>query len=103
MTQLLADNWQFREGQVKADTYHCHVNWKLDWLIMDAARRRTSPPEMPKAGPSRLPKKRRRVVDSEEEEEEQEIVEAEEGEEEEGDKPVPKRARSEKGKERAEE
>ncbi|KAJ3912888.1 hypothetical protein F5877DRAFT_84347 [Lentinula edodes] len=111
MAQLLADNQQFREGQVKADTYHCHFNWKLDWLMMDAARRRTLPPEMPKAGPSHLPKKRRRVMDSKEEEEDQGRVEEEIGEEkkeedgeeeEERDELVPKRARSEKGKERAE-
>ncbi|KAJ3858183.1 hypothetical protein EV359DRAFT_88125 [Lentinula novae-zelandiae] len=110
MAQLLADNRQFREAQVKADTYHCHFNRKLDWLMMDTARRRKSPLEMPKAGPSRLPKKRRRVVDSEEEEEQEEVEErVEEGEEdgegeeeEEGDEPAPKKARSDKGKERAE-
>ncbi|KAJ3804349.1 hypothetical protein F5876DRAFT_83339 [Lentinula aff. lateritia] len=108
MSQLLADNRQLREGQVKANTYHRHFNKKLDWLMIDVARQRKSPPEMPEAGPSQLPKKRRRVVDSEEEEEEK-IVEGEkdgEGEEEveeeerEENEPAPKKARLEKGKER---
>ncbi|KAJ3884678.1 hypothetical protein GG344DRAFT_83659 [Lentinula edodes] len=79
---------------------------QLDWLMMDAARRRNSLPEMPEPGPSRLPKKRRRTVDSEEEEEDRRMEEEEDGEgdeevEEEGE-PAPKKARSEKGKERAE-
>ncbi|KAJ3846286.1 hypothetical protein EV368DRAFT_89281 [Lentinula lateritia] len=109
MAQLLADNRQLREGQVKANTYHRHFNKKLDWLMIDAARRRKSPPKMP-AGPSQLPKKWRRVMDSEEEEEEK-IVEGEkdgegeeevEVEEEEGNEPAPKKAWSEKGKEREE-
>ncbi|KAJ3897516.1 hypothetical protein F5879DRAFT_995915 [Lentinula edodes] len=69
VAQLLADNRQLCDGQVKANTYHRHFNHKLDWLIMDAARRRKSPPEMPEAGPSGVSKKRRRVVDSDEEEE----------------------------------
>ncbi|KAJ3911144.1 hypothetical protein F5877DRAFT_86407 [Lentinula edodes] len=111
VAQLLADNRQLRDGQVKANTYHRHFNRKLDWLITDAARRRRTPPELPEAGPSGVSKKRRRVVDSDEEEE-QEIegemekeggeveVEVEEGEE--GDEPAPKKARSEKGKEREE-
>ncbi|KAJ3858555.1 hypothetical protein EV359DRAFT_87559 [Lentinula novae-zelandiae] len=73
--------------------------------------RRRSPPELPEAGPSGLSKKRRRVVDSDEEEEmgmekEQEEVEVEVEVEEEGgeerDEPAPKKARSEKGKEREE-
>ncbi|KAJ3860299.1 hypothetical protein EV359DRAFT_85467 [Lentinula novae-zelandiae] len=96
------------EGQVKANTYHRHFNKKLDWLMIDAPRRRKSPPKMPEAGPSQLPKKWRRVVDSEEKEEEkivegekdgegEEEVEEEEGEE---DKPAPKKAQSEKEKER---
>ncbi|KAJ3897640.1 hypothetical protein F5879DRAFT_995736 [Lentinula edodes] len=68
VAQLLADNWQLRDGQVKANTYHRHFNQKLDWLITDAARRRRSPPEMPEAGPSGLSRKRCRVVDSDEEE-----------------------------------
>ncbi|KAJ3911467.1 hypothetical protein F5877DRAFT_85930 [Lentinula edodes] len=67
VAQLLADNRQLRDGQVKANTYHRHFNRKLDWLITDAARRR-SPPEMPEAGPSGSSRKRRRVVDSDEEE-----------------------------------
>ncbi|KAJ3858161.1 hypothetical protein EV359DRAFT_69229, partial [Lentinula novae-zelandiae] len=54
VAQLLADNRQLRDGQVKANTYHHHFNRKLDWLIMDAARRRRSPPELPEAGPSGL-------------------------------------------------
>ncbi|KAJ3924225.1 MAG: hypothetical protein NXY57DRAFT_970416 [Lentinula lateritia] len=103
VAQLLADNRQLRDGQVKANTYHRHFNRKLDWLITDAARRRRSPPELPEAGPSELSKKRRRVVDSDEEEEmEKEEVEVEEEGGEERDKPAPKKARSEKGKERAE-
>ncbi|KAJ3861558.1 hypothetical protein EV359DRAFT_84201 [Lentinula novae-zelandiae] len=162
MAQLLADNWQLREGQLKAvmnitslvladrivyiktapttwsliltslslswdqsvsaplsrsalslrlaNNYNRHFNRKLDWLRMDAARRRNSPPEMPEPGTSRLPKKRRRVVDSEEEEEDRRVGEDEDGEgdeeveveEEEGNEPVPKKARSEKGKEREE-
>ncbi|KAJ3912246.1 hypothetical protein F5877DRAFT_85019 [Lentinula edodes] len=59
------------EGQVKANTYHCHFNRKLDWLMMDAARWRRLPPKMPATGPSELLRKWRRVVDSEEEEEEE--------------------------------
>ena len=110
VAQLLADNRQLRDGQVKANTYHRHMNKKLDWLITDASRRRRTPPELPEAGPSDLSKKRRRQVDSDEEEEqrrvEQEVGEEEDGEgeeevEEEGE-PAPKKARSEKGKERAE-
>ncbi|KAJ3858410.1 hypothetical protein EV359DRAFT_87790 [Lentinula novae-zelandiae] len=110
MAQLLADNRQLREGQVKANTYHRHFNKKLDWLMVDAARRRKSPPEMPEAGPSGLSRKCRRVVDSDEEEEEEKEVEKgiegeveEEAEKEgegEGEAPAPKRARSEEGKER---
>ncbi|KAJ3845803.1 hypothetical protein EV368DRAFT_90062 [Lentinula lateritia] len=112
MAQLLADNQQLREGQVKANNYHRHLNRKLDWLMMDAARRRNSPPEMPEPGPSRLPRKRRRVMDSEEEEEEKIVEEEKDGEgeeeveeEEEGEEeaPAPKKAKmaaSEKGKER---
>ncbi|KAJ3803924.1 hypothetical protein F5876DRAFT_84114 [Lentinula aff. lateritia] len=108
MAQLLADNRQLREGQVKVNTYHRHFNKKLDWLMMDAARQRKSPPEMPEAGPSGPSKKRRRVVDSEEEEEEKEQEVEEEGEVEgeeegEGEVPAPKKvktAASEKGKEK---
>lgn len=58
VAQLLADNWQLRDGQVKANTYHCHFNRKLDWLIMDATRRRRTPPEVPEARPLGLSKKR---------------------------------------------
>ncbi|KAJ3803553.1 hypothetical protein F5876DRAFT_71348, partial [Lentinula aff. lateritia] len=47
VAQLLADNRQLRDGQVKANTYHQHFNRKLDWLITDAARRRRTPPELP--------------------------------------------------------
>ncbi|KAJ3883995.1 hypothetical protein GG344DRAFT_84780 [Lentinula edodes] len=106
MAQLLADNRQLREAQLKDNTYNRHINRKLDWLMTDAARRRKSPPEMPEPGPSRMPKKRRRAVDSEEEEEDRRMGEEEDGEgeeevEEEGE-PAPKKARSEKGKERAE-
>ncbi|KAJ3924945.1 MAG: hypothetical protein NXY57DRAFT_968710 [Lentinula lateritia] len=106
--QMQADNRQLREGQLKANNYNCHFNWKLDWLMMDAARRRNSPPEMPEPGPSRLPKKRRWVVDSGEEEEDRRVGEEEDGEvdeeveEEEGEEPAPKKAQLEKGKERAE-
>ncbi|KAJ3884375.1 hypothetical protein GG344DRAFT_84121 [Lentinula edodes] len=101
VAQLLADNRQLRDGQVKANTYHRHFNRKLDWLITDAARRRRTPPEMPEAGPSGSLRKRRRVVDSDEEEA-REIEEGAEkdGEGEEG--PAPAKAQSEKGKERAE-
>ncbi|KAJ3803526.1 hypothetical protein F5876DRAFT_71361, partial [Lentinula aff. lateritia] len=60
VAQLLADNRQLRDGQVKANTYHHHFNRKLDWLITDAARRRKTPPEVPEAGPSGLSRKRRR-------------------------------------------
>ncbi|KAJ3898042.1 hypothetical protein F5879DRAFT_927366 [Lentinula edodes] len=41
VAQLLADNWYLREGQMKANMYHRHFNQKLDWLIMDATRRRS--------------------------------------------------------------
>ncbi|KAJ3870534.1 hypothetical protein F5051DRAFT_447538, partial [Lentinula edodes] len=111
VAQLLADNRQLRDGQVKANTYHCHFNCKLDWLITDAARRRRSPPELPEAGPSGSSRKRRRVVDSDEEEAreieeraEQEVEKDGEGEEEEmeEEEPAPVKAQSEKGKERAE-
>ncbi|KAJ3870602.1 hypothetical protein F5051DRAFT_447437 [Lentinula edodes] len=112
VAQLLADNRQLRDGQVKANTYHRHMNWKLDWLVTEASRRRRTPPELPEAGPSVLPKKRRRLADSDEEEEqrrvEREVGEEEDGEgeeemeEEEGREPAPTKARSEKGKERAE-
>ncbi|KAJ3897431.1 hypothetical protein F5879DRAFT_983005, partial [Lentinula edodes] len=71
VAQLLADNRQLRDGQVKANTYHRHFNRKLDWLITDAARRRRTPPELPEAGPSGLSRKRRRVMDSDEEEEQE--------------------------------
>ncbi|KAJ3911495.1 hypothetical protein F5877DRAFT_85893 [Lentinula edodes] len=110
VAQLLADNRQLRDGQVKANTYHRHFNRKLDWLITDAARRRRTPPEIPEAGPLGLSRKRRRVMDSDEEEEqdrgegeageEEEDGEGEEEEEEDGS--ALKVARSEKGKERAE-
>ncbi|KAJ3911933.1 hypothetical protein F5877DRAFT_85372 [Lentinula edodes] len=107
VAQLLADNWQLRDGQVKANTYHWHFNRKLDWLITDAARRRKSPPEMPEAGPSGVSKKRRRVVDSDKEEEreiegemEKEKEEVEEGEEEALAPKRVKAATSEKGKEK---
>ncbi|GAW08289.1 hypothetical protein LENED_010343 [Lentinula edodes] len=107
VAQLLADNQQLRDGQVKANTYHRHFNRKLDWLIMDAARRRRSPPELQEAGPSGTSKKRRRVVDSDEEEEkeiegEMEKVREEVEEEEEENELAPKKAWSEKGKEREE-
>ncbi|KAJ3900562.1 hypothetical protein F5879DRAFT_992755 [Lentinula edodes] len=114
MAQLLAlaDNWQLQEGQVKANTYYCHFNRKLDWLMTDAARQRRSPPEMPATGLSELPRKRRRVVDSKEEEEEErdkereeeeEVDEEKEGEEEEeGDELALEKARAEKKKEREE-
>ncbi|KAJ3924771.1 MAG: hypothetical protein NXY57DRAFT_969088 [Lentinula lateritia] len=105
VAQLLADNRQLRDGQVKANTYHRHFNRKLDWLITDAARRRRSPPEMPEAGPSGLSRKRRRVVDSDEEEEKEMEKEREkdgEGEEEmEEEGMAPTEARSDKGQGRA--
>ncbi|KAJ3879248.1 hypothetical protein F5051DRAFT_438984 [Lentinula edodes] len=99
VAQLLADNRQLRDGQVKANTYHRHMNRKLDWLVTEASRRRRTPPELPEAGPSVLPKKRRRLADSDEEEEQGRV---EEVEEEEGGEPAPRKAQSEKGKERAE-
>ncbi|KAJ3897158.1 hypothetical protein F5879DRAFT_996505 [Lentinula edodes] len=111
MAQLLADNRQLRDGQIKANTYHRHMTRKLEWLIMDANRRRNSPPELPEAGPSAPSKKRRRAADSDEEEEKEmegemekegEEVESEEEGEEDDDEPAPKKAQSEKGKERAE-
>ncbi|KAJ3884022.1 hypothetical protein GG344DRAFT_84706 [Lentinula edodes] len=115
VAQLLADNRQLRDGQVKANTYHRHMNRKLDWLVTEASRRRRTPPELPEAGPSGLPKKRRRLADSDEEEEQrrvaQEVGEEEDGEgeeemeereEEERDEPAPRKARTEKGKEREE-
>ncbi|KAJ3885709.1 hypothetical protein GG344DRAFT_82433 [Lentinula edodes] len=116
VAQLLADNRQLRDGQVKANTYHRHMNRKLDWLVTDAARRRRTPPEIPQPGPSELPKKRRRVMDSDEEEEQERVEEKvgeedgegerkeeiEEGEEEERGESALKKARTEKGKERAE-
>ncbi|KAJ3897232.1 hypothetical protein F5879DRAFT_996354 [Lentinula edodes] len=87
VAQLLADNRQLRDGQVKANTYHRHMNRKLDWLVTDAARRRRTPPELPQAGPSELPKKRRRVMDSDEEEDREREKEVEEqGMEEDGER-----------------
>ncbi|KAJ3897064.1 hypothetical protein F5879DRAFT_928112, partial [Lentinula edodes] len=68
MAQLLADNHQLWDGQIKANTYHRHMTRKLEWLV-DANRRRKTPPELPEAGPSAPSKKRRRVADSDEEEE----------------------------------
>ncbi|KAJ3883983.1 hypothetical protein GG344DRAFT_84807, partial [Lentinula edodes] len=103
VAQLLADNRQLRDGQVKANTYHRHFNKKLDWLITDAARRRRSPPEMPEVGPSGSSRKRRRVVDSDAEEAREIEEEAEkdgDGEEEEMEEEGA--APTEKGKERAE-
>ncbi|KAJ3924784.1 MAG: hypothetical protein NXY57DRAFT_969042 [Lentinula lateritia] len=97
VAQLLANNRQLRDGQVKANTYHRHFNRKLDWLITDAARRRRTPPELPEAGPSGLLRKRRRVMDSDEEEEQEREKEMEVVEEE----PAPAKAQSEKGKDRA--
>ncbi|KAJ3871224.1 hypothetical protein F5051DRAFT_446474 [Lentinula edodes] len=112
VAQLLADNRQLRDGQVKANTYHRHMNRKLDWLVTEAVRRRRTPPEIPQPGPSELPKKRRRVMDSDEEEdrergkevEEQGMEEDGEGDEEEmvEEEPAPAKVQSEKGKERAE-
>ncbi|KAJ3931861.1 MAG: hypothetical protein NXY57DRAFT_961384 [Lentinula lateritia] len=101
VAQLLADNQQLRDGQVKANTYHRHFNRKLDWLITDAARRRRSPPEMPEAGPSGLSRKRRRVVDSDEEEEKEMEKDGEGEEEVEEEGTAPTEARSDKGKGRA--
>ncbi|KAJ3924749.1 MAG: hypothetical protein NXY57DRAFT_1033561 [Lentinula lateritia] len=109
VAQLLADNRQLRDGQVKANTYHRHFNRKLDWLITDAARRRRTPPELPEASLSGLSRKRRRVMDSDEEEEQEREMEMEEdgegGEMEvEGEKDTaPTAAQSDKGKGRAEE
>lgn len=109
MAQLLANNRQLRDGQIKANTYHRHIIRKLEWLVTDANRRRKTPPELPEAGPSAPSKKRRRVADSDEEEEKEiegeiekegEEVELEEEEEEENDEPAPKKARSDKGKEK---
>ncbi|KAJ3911137.1 hypothetical protein F5877DRAFT_86426 [Lentinula edodes] len=111
VAQLLANNWQLRDGQVKANTYHWHFNRKLDWLITDAARRRREPPELPEAGLSGLSKKQRRAMDSDEKEEEREVDREGEVEEEgmeveeegEGEAPALKKARaaaSEKGKKR---
>ncbi|KAJ3858074.1 hypothetical protein EV359DRAFT_69295, partial [Lentinula novae-zelandiae] len=60
-----------------------YSNWPF--TVKQEGGRRNSPPEMPEAGPSRLPKERRRVVDSEEEDEgerEREEEEDEEGKEE---------------------
>ncbi|KAJ3897961.1 hypothetical protein F5879DRAFT_995327 [Lentinula edodes] len=101
VAQLLADNRQLRDGQVKANTYHRHINRKLDWLLTDAVRRRRTPPELPEAGPSGLLKKQRRVMDSDKEkdcEREKEVEEQGMEEDGEGDEePAPA-----KGKERAE-
>ncbi|KAJ3847092.1 hypothetical protein EV368DRAFT_88152 [Lentinula lateritia] len=88
-------------GQVRANTYDHHIIKKLEWLMRDTARRREETPEAPVAGPSVLPKKRRRVMDSEEEQE-KEWDQEEVGDEEEEGEPAPKKARSEKGKEREE-
>ncbi|KAJ3912054.1 hypothetical protein F5877DRAFT_85234 [Lentinula edodes] len=115
VAQLLADNRQLRDGQVKANTYHRHMNRKLDWLVTEASRRRRTPPELPEAGPLVLPKKQQRLADSDEEEE-QGRVEEKVGEEEDGEgeeemeergeevrgEPAPTRGQLEKGKERAE-
>ncbi|KAJ3908374.1 hypothetical protein F5879DRAFT_985609 [Lentinula edodes] len=102
VAQLLADNRQLRDGQVKANTYHRHMNWKLDWLVMDASRRRRTPPELPEAGPDEEEEQRRVEEKVGEEEDGEGEEEMEERGEEEKDEPVPTRARSEKGKERAE-
>ncbi|KAJ3925509.1 MAG: hypothetical protein NXY57DRAFT_967712 [Lentinula lateritia] len=108
MAQLLADNRVFREGQVRSNTYNRHIIKKLEWLMRDAARRREESPLEPITGPSVLPKKRRRVVDSKEEREKEGEDKDGEGDkevdvvEEEGEEPAPKKARSEKGKEREE-
>ncbi|KAJ3870752.1 hypothetical protein F5051DRAFT_447187 [Lentinula edodes] len=102
VAQLLADNRQLRDGQVKANTYHQHFNRKLDWLITDAARRRRSPPEMPEAGPSGLSRKRRRVVDSNEEEAREIEARAEKEVEKDGEGEEEETAPTEKGKEREE-
>ncbi|KAJ3859496.1 hypothetical protein EV359DRAFT_68103, partial [Lentinula novae-zelandiae] len=83
MAQLLANNWQLREGQVRANTYNRHIIKKLDWLMRDAVRRRELSPEAPTAGPSELPKKRRRVIDSGEEQEKERDQDEEVEEEEE--------------------
>ncbi|KAJ3924693.1 MAG: hypothetical protein NXY57DRAFT_979677 [Lentinula lateritia] len=40
MAQLLADNRQLREGQLKDNNYNRHFNRKLDWLMMDTVRRK---------------------------------------------------------------
>ncbi|KAJ3925071.1 MAG: hypothetical protein NXY57DRAFT_968462 [Lentinula lateritia] len=101
VAQLLADNRQLRDGQVKANTYHRHFNRKLDWLITDAARRRKSPPEMPEAGSSGLSRKRRRVVDSDEEEEKEMEKDGEGEEEVEEEETAPTEAQADKGKGRA--
>ncbi|KAJ3804508.1 hypothetical protein F5876DRAFT_83039 [Lentinula aff. lateritia] len=68
MAQLLADNWQLRDGQIRTNIYQRHLLKKIDWLNMDAARGRKLPPVVLVTGPSELPKKRRRVADSDEEE-----------------------------------
>ncbi|KAJ3860298.1 hypothetical protein EV359DRAFT_85465 [Lentinula novae-zelandiae] len=94
MAQLLADNRQFREGQVKANTYHRHINQKLDWLMMDTARVVDSDEEEEGI-------EREETKDGEEEEQEQEKDQGGEEEEEEEEELAPKKARSVKGKERA--
>ncbi|KAJ3806302.1 hypothetical protein F5876DRAFT_80843 [Lentinula aff. lateritia] len=102
MAQLLANNQQLRDSQIRTNTYQCHLLKKIDWLIMDAARGK-SPPAPPITGPSEVPRKRMRVVDSDEEEVEGGEDKGEEEEEGEGEgEPAPKKVRSEKGKERAE-
>ncbi|KAJ3858929.1 hypothetical protein EV359DRAFT_87022 [Lentinula novae-zelandiae] len=39
MAQLLADNRQLRDGQIRTNTFQRHLLKKINWLIMDAARR----------------------------------------------------------------
>ncbi|KAJ3913000.1 hypothetical protein F5877DRAFT_84220 [Lentinula edodes] len=102
VAQLLADNRQLRDGQVKANTYHRHMNRKLDWLVTDASRRRRTPPELPEAGLDEEEEQGRVEEKVGEEEDGEGEEEMEEREEEERDEPAPKKARSEKGKEREE-
>ncbi|KAJ3806618.1 hypothetical protein F5876DRAFT_80505 [Lentinula aff. lateritia] len=95
MAQLLANNQQLWDGQIRTDMYQCHLLKKINWIMMDAARRGKSPPVALIAGHLELPKKRRRVVDSDEEEVEGGGEDRGEEEEEEGEveKLAPKKAR----------
>ncbi|KAJ3803712.1 hypothetical protein F5876DRAFT_84619 [Lentinula aff. lateritia] len=98
MARVLTNDRQLWDGQTRAHSYHYHIVKKLDWLIMDAAKRR-SPPEVLEAGPSELLKKRRKMVDSDEKKKEWAMGEDDEEDGGEEREPALVKVCSEKGKE----